>query len=172
MIVTSKSSELAVHSHVFDDGLQTWRDVHLEAEIPYFMVIYSVSETKGRVRQTCLIWRDVNLITLCDQIEADPNSNLIRVCLLSPPWMNGSNIWQIDSMKKITEAVHHVVGRNNCYELENGKRLVDSNTFPYSNDWQAMNETFAIDRYTCISDFDSPQCIEIFTAVPVEAAVK
>lgn len=164
MIVTSKANELTGHSHLLGAGLQVWRDVHFEVEAPYFWVVYSVSEINGRVRQNCLTWREEDLIALCDQIEANPNSNLIRVCLLSPPWMNGSNLWRIDAIQKITGAKHHMAGTSSCYILENGAQLIGSRASPYSNDWRTMDEKFSIDKYRCISDFNSPQCIEIFGA--------
>lgn len=65
MIITSKLNELAIHSQVIGGGLQVWRDVHLETESPYFMVIYSVREANRRVRQTCLIWQQEDLVSLC-----------------------------------------------------------------------------------------------------------
>lgn len=163
MIITSKLNELAIHSQVIGGGIQVWRDVHLEAELPYFMVIYSVRETNSRVRQTCLIWQQQDLISLCDQIELNLDMDLIRVCLLSPPWMNGSKIWKIDPVQEIWSATHCDDGIATCYVLEDSNRYVDSRIFPDPSNWTFTDSVFVSNKYTRILDFDSEHCVEICT---------
>ena len=163
MIVTSKQNELAFHSQVIGGDLQVWRDAHLDVEYPYFMVIYSARETNVRVRQTCLIWQMENLISLCNQIESDPETELIRVCLLSPPWMNGSKIWRIDQINEIWKTTNLDSRIGLCYILEDSTRLFDSKIELNPENWEITDSVFLIHQYTRITDFDSEYCIEFFT---------
>lgn len=163
MIITSKANELTMHSRLMGGDLQAWRGIHLEAEAPYLLVIYSAKEFGARVRQTCLVWEEKEWFSLCRQIEDDPNLDLIRVCLLSPPWMNRSNIWRIDAIKQILNMTHPVAGMRSCYVLENGSTLMDCRILPLPSDWETAAEIFSIDDYNCIPDFDSPHCVDIFS---------
>ena len=147
MLITARDSELTVHSKLMGGDHQVWRDIHLNAESPYFMVIYSVREGNSRIRQTSLSWREEDLVALCDQIEADPSTGMIRVCLLSPPWMNGSHMWRIDPIREIWDAVHYEGESSSCYVLENTNRLMNSRISPQPADWQTTDRVFLADQY-------------------------
>jgi hypothetical protein len=106
MLITDNRHEVPNISRMIGEGLQMWRAVTLELNIPYFLVRFATREERIWVGQTSLLWRLDDLLDFCSVAAASPDQRILEVGHLSPPNKNRKGEWKMEKISEIWKGVH------------------------------------------------------------------
>lgn len=126
MIRTQQEALLLMHSAIAGEGVQIWRYAHLVLNLPYLLVTYQFSNDRERLRQTVLISRVEELLSLFVG-EGSSKNELIQVALMSPPSINQTSGWEMMEIAEIWIGKKPSNGLEvTAYVSKDGKKIIDT----------------------------------------------
>lgn len=150
MIVTKQLHELEYHSKLCGSGYQVWREAHFQRETAYFLMSYCVNDMDKNINQTCILWSHHDLVEFCEDIFINSDTSLVNVMVLSPPWMNHSDTWLIETLNQIWE-VESPGGsfESLCYLTVGGRSYLSLN-LDVEGSWDFKRNIFNVGDYMCV----------------------
>lgn len=120
MFVTDNSAHHPVATRLFGDGRNIWRAVSLATHNEWFYVSFDVKTPEGVFGETFLISHPAtDLLSFIDQ-PRDEAISISDIQLVSPPHLNGSDQWKMESLIRIWRTPKDTW--STIYEVANGNR--------------------------------------------------
>lgn len=76
-----------------------WRAVSMELRIPYFFVCHAIKEDGAWLHETCLLWREGDVVDFCKEVSVDVNRKIVQLSMLLPATEAGR--WNLEELKEI-----------------------------------------------------------------------
>lgn len=76
-----------------------WRAVSMELRIPYFFVSHAIKEGGTWLHETCLLWREDDVVDFCKEVRLDPDRKIVQLSMLMPTDEIGR--WDMQDIKEI-----------------------------------------------------------------------
>lgn len=99
MLRTINDHEVASFSSIHGRGVKMWRAVSMELRIPYFVVCHAYRESGAWLHETCLLWREADLVDFCKEVSLDSNRKIVQLSMLLPASEAGR--WDLEELKEI-----------------------------------------------------------------------
>jgi hypothetical protein len=99
MLRTIDDHEVATFSLIHGKGVKMWRAVSMELRVPYFFVCHAIKEGGAWLHETCLLWRDGDVVDFCKEVGLDSNRKIVQLSMLMPADEAGR--WDMEELKEI-----------------------------------------------------------------------
>lgn len=76
-----------------------WRAVSMELRIPYFFICHAIEEGGAWLHETCLLWREADVVDFCKEVSQDPDRKIVQLSMLVPSEDIGR--WYLQDLKEI-----------------------------------------------------------------------
>lgn len=121
MLRTINDHEVATFSSIHGRGVQMWRAVSMELRIPYFFVCHAIKENGIWLHQTCLLWREADVVDFCKEVSLDLNRKIVQLSMLLPATEAGR--WHLEELKEIWSDIDEGSLRSPIFIAHDGRRL-------------------------------------------------
>lgn len=134
MFCTSPDGKLTIPP-IFDDKTECWWSyVRLPLFVPYFQVVCAGVSSEDECTQTLFLQSVAQL----DMVLNDSDVEVLSVQLVSPGYINGKGIWQIDVLENIYRGIEVENGGHTqyafVYVVSGGRRFLESSIAKTEND--------------------------------------
>lgn len=86
-------------------GVQLWRAVTLELNVPYFLFCSSVEVGSVWVSHTTLLWREEDVVESCEMMQMDPHQKILQIARLSPPKEGARAGWDMLTLTQVWKGI-------------------------------------------------------------------
>ncbi len=121
MLITNASHEFHSIAFVGDTDTKSWRSVELELRIPYIFLTYKTEvATEAWVSQTSILWRDVDLIRACLELQQSSTNEICEISLLMPGLETDAVSWKLKHVEEVWEGRERSGSNAVAYTLNEG----------------------------------------------------
>jgi hypothetical protein len=99
MLRTIDNHEVATFALIHGKGVKMWRAVSMELRIPYFFVCHAIREGGVWLHETCLLWREDDVVDFCNEVRMDANRKIVQLSMLLPASEAGR--WDMEELREI-----------------------------------------------------------------------
>ncbi|MBA5639474.1 hypothetical protein H3H37_20635 [Duganella sp. LX20W] len=99
MLRTIDNHEVATFALIHGKGAKMWRAVSMELRIPYFFVCHAIKEDGVWLHETCLLWREADVVDFCNEVRMDANRKIVQLSMLLPASEAGR--WDMEELGEI-----------------------------------------------------------------------
>jgi len=125
MFGAHKSDEIKMPKALRAGAFKYWANIEVCLFLPWFLVVYKVSDDDYIYTRTELVSKIETLINFTEEFGCD----LIEVSLASPGRLNHTNRWKLEPLKEIKVGFEPELTNGQdakIYILKNGKQYIDS----------------------------------------------
>jgi len=142
MLRTTNDHEVAIFSSIHGRGVKIWRAVSMELRIPYFFVSHAIKEDGAWLHETCLLWREADLVEFCKEISLDVNRKIVQLSLLLPATEAGR--WNLEELKEIWSESDQYNGCSPIFIANDGRHISQGNRKVPANVTNAKDKIYSI----------------------------
>ncbi|MYM96203.1 hypothetical protein [Duganella vulcania] len=79
-------------------GTRMWRAVTMELRVPYYFVCHAVKEDGIWLHESCFLWREADVIDLCQDVVQDVRRKISQLSMLLPA---ESGRWVMEEVEEV-----------------------------------------------------------------------
>jgi len=99
MLKTVNDHEVSGFALMHGNGVRMWRAVSMELRIPYFLVCHAFKDGNAWLHETCLLWREADVVDFCKEVSSDANRKIVQLSMFLPDSEAGR--WSLEELKEI-----------------------------------------------------------------------